>query len=211
MAKHTGKKITPKIKLHRGDLPAGASFTGPLAVDTEAMGLNPHRDRLCLVQMSAGDGVCHLVQMIDKPAPRLASVLADKKIEKIFHFARFDAAILYHTLGVMPVPLYCTRIASRLARTYTDRHGLRDLCRELLDIDISKQEQSSDWGADTLSQAQQAYAAGDVLYLHQLRAILDDMLKREGRDKLAAQCFAFIPTRVTLDLLGWDDDFFAHS
>jgi len=177
------------------------------------MGLNPHRDRLCLVQLSAGDGDAHLVQLApgDYAAPRLKRLLADPGVIKLFHFARFDLAMLYHYLGVMAAPVYCTKIASRLARTFTDRHGLRDLCKDLLNIDLSKQQQSSDWGANTLSEEQLRYAASDVLHLHALRSRLDTMLAREGREALAHACFEFLPHRVLLDLEGWpEQDIFAH-
>ncbi|HEX5453648.1 MAG TPA: ribonuclease D [Stellaceae bacterium] len=199
--------------LHHGDLPDGIGFGAAVAVDTEAMGLNPHRDRLCLVQLSAGDGVAHLVQLAagGYAAPNLKRLLADPAVVKLFHFARFDIAILYHYLGVMPRPLYCTKIASRLARTFTDRHGLRDLCRDLLGVDLKKEQQSSDWGADTLSEEQLRYAASDVLHLHALRDRLDGMLAREGRAELAGSCFEFLPARARLDLAGWaEQDIFAH-
>jgi ribonuclease D len=201
------------ITLHRGDLAPGIDFGSSVAVDTETLGLNPHRDRLCLVQLSAGDGRAHLVQ-IDRrnfDAPNLKALLADRSVTKIFHYARFDVAVLSKFLGVEVGPIYCTKIASKLTRTYTDRHGLKDLCRELLGIDLSKQQQSSDWGADELSEAQLQYAASDVLYLHQLKAKLDDMLEREGRTDYAAACFRFLPTRAALDLAGWaEEDIFAH-
>ncbi len=177
------------------------------------MGLLPGRDRLCLVQLSAGDGICHLVQIAkgQREAPRLAAMLADPAVLKLFHFARFDVALLRHALGVRAAPIYCTKIASKLVRTYTDRHGLRDLCKELLGIDLQKQQQSSDWGAVELSDAQRLYAASDVLHLHALKARLDVMLAREGRGELAAACFGFLPTRAELDLLGWPEvDLFAH-
>ena len=208
------------IRLHRGDLPDLnlTRYTGSVAIDTETMGLHPQRDRLCVVQMSSGDGSADVVQIPkdhgkgDADAPNLKALLADPKITKIFHFARFDLAALYNALGVMPQPVYCTKIASRLCRTYTDRHGLKDLVREVLNIDLSKQQQSSDWGAQTLSEAQLAYAASDVLHLHDLRERLDTMLAREGRTGLAQACFEFLPTRVKLDLQGWDtEDIFAHS
>ncbi|MBX3553766.1 MAG: ribonuclease D [Pseudolabrys sp.] len=202
------------IRLHRGDLPDLSRYSGAVAIDTEAMGLDPNRDRLCVVQLSPGDGSADVVQIpatgID--APNLKRLLADPAIVKIFHFARFDVGLLYKTLGVMAGPVYCTKIASRLARTYTDRHGLKDLTRELLGIDISKQQQSSDWGAPTLSEAQLAYAASDVQNLHALREKLDTMLAREGRTELAQACFRFLPERVRLDLAGWAaEDIFAHS
>jgi ribonuclease D len=200
-------------RLHQGDLPEGIQFGSVVAIDTEAMGLNPHRDRLCLVQLSAGDGDAHLVQF--EPgcyaAPRLKLLLADPGTTKLFHFARFDLAMIYHYLGVMAVPVYCTKIASRLARTFTDRHGLRDLCRDLLNIDLSKQQQSTDWGAVTLSEEQLRYAASDVLHLHTLRSRLDAILAREGREGLASACFEFLPHRVLLDLAGWSEqDIFVH-
>jgi ribonuclease D len=202
------------IRLHRGDLPDLSRFKGAVAIDTETMGLNPLRDRLCVVQLSSGDGSADVVQIppgkVD--APNLKTLLGDASITKIFHFARFDLAVLFHALGVMPQPVYCTKIASRLTRTYTDRHGLKDLVSEVLNVNLSKQQQSSDWGAETLSEAQVAYAASDVLHLHGLREQLDAMLKRDGRSELAAACFGFLPTRARLDLLGWgEEDIFAHS
>jgi ribonuclease D len=199
--------------LHRGDLPDGIDFGAAVAVDTEAMGLNPHRDRLCLVQLSAGDGNAHLVQLAPGAyeAPRLRALMADPTVTKLFHFARFDMAMIYHYLGVMPGPVYCTKIASRLARTFTDKHGLRDLCKDVLNVDLSKQQQSSDWGAETLTDQQLQYAATDVLHLHALRARLDTMLAREGRLDLARAAFDFLPARVLLDLEGWpEQDIFAH-
>jgi len=202
------------IRLHRGDLPDISRYRGAIAVDTEAMGLDPHRDRLCVVQLSPGDGSADVVQIpADKmDAPNLKKLLTDPSIEKIFHFARFDLGMIQQTLGVMPGPVYCTRTASRLARTYTDKHGLKDLLRELLGVDLSKQQQSSDWGAEKLSEAQLSYAASDVLYLHALKDKLDAMLVREGRAALAASCFRFLPDRVRLDLAGWAaEDIFAHS
>ena len=202
------------IRLHKGDLPADISFGSSVAIDTETLGLNPHRDRLCLVQLSAGDGNAELVQIPAGPAsaPNLARLLGDTSVTKIFHFARFDLAVLFHALGVMPGPVFCTKIASRLVRTYTDRHGLKDLTRELLGVDLSKQQQSSDWAADTLSEAQQAYAASDVLHLHALKAKLETLLARDGRADVAQACFAFLPTRARLDLMGWPEvDIFAHS
>ena len=201
------------IKLHRGDLPAEVSFGPVVAIDTETMGLNPHRDRLCLVQLSAGDGNAHLVQMPKGPhhAPRLAALLADPKVLKLFHFGRFDIAVLEHALGVRCEPVWCTKIAAKLTRTFTDRFGLKDLCRELLGVELSKQQQSSDWGADTLSEEQLTYAASDVLHLHALKAKLDALLEREGRTELAQAAFTFLPTRARLDLAGWpDEDIFAH-
>jgi len=200
--------------MHRGDLPDLTSYPGSVAIDTETMGLHPHRDRLCVVQLSSGDGSADVVQIPQghNDAPHLKALLADPRITKIFHFARFDLATLYHTFGVMPQPVYCTKIASRLSRTYTDRHGLKDLVRELLNIDLSKQQQSSDWGSQSLSEAQLAYAASDVLHLHALRERLDAMLAREGRLELAQSCFEFLPTRAKLDLQGWEaEDIFAHS
>ena len=202
------------IHLHRNDLPEDLSLGSVIAVDTETMGLNPHRDRLCVVQLSNGDGSADVVQIpkghID--APNLKALLGNAKITKLFHFARFDVAVLYHSLGVMPQPVYCTKIASRLTRTYTDRHGLKDLVREVLNIELSKQQQSSDWGSSSLSEAQLAYAASDVLHLHALREKLDAMLAREGRTELAQACFDFLPTRAKLDLSGWEaEDIFAHS
>jgi ribonuclease D len=201
------------ITLYRGDLPDGLDLGSMVAIDSETMGLDPYRDRLCLVQLSSGDGNAHLVQF-DRDtydAPNLKAMLSDVNVTKLFHFARFDVAVLSHYLGISTTPVYCTKIASKLVRTYTDRHGLKDLCRELLGIDMSKQQQSSDWGADTLSEAQQIYAASDVLYLHELKARLDIMLAREGRSALAAKCFEFLPTRADLDLSGWPDhDIFAH-
>jgi len=202
------------IRLHRGDLPDLSRYTGAVAIDTEAMGLDPRRDRLCVVQLSPGDGSADVVQIPAgaTDAPNLKRLLADPAITKIFHFARFDVGLLYAAFGVMAQPIYCTKIASRLARTYTDKHGLKDLTRELLGIDISKQQQSSDWGAPTLTEAQIAYAASDVLNLHALRDKLDAMLAREGRTELAQACFRFLPERVRLDLAGWAaEDIFAHS
>ena len=202
------------VRLHRGDLPDLTRYKGSVAIDTETMGLHPHRDRLCVVQLSSGDGSADVVQIPQghADAPHLKALLADPGITKIFHFARFDIAMLYHAFGVMPQPVYCTKIASRLSRTYTDRHGLKDLVREVLNIDLSKQQQSSDWGAQSLSEAQLAYAASDVLHLHALRERLDAMLGREGRIGLAQACFEFLPTRAKLDLQGWDtEDIFAHS
>lgn len=202
------------VRLHRGDLPDLTRYTGSVAIDTETMGLHPHRDRLCVVQLSSGDGSADVVQIPKDhtDAPNLKALLADASVTKIFHFARFDIAALYHAFGVMPQPLYCTKIASRLSRTYTDRHGLKDLVRDVLNIDLSKQQQSSDWGSQSLSEAQLAYAASDVLHLHALRERLDAMLAREGRAALAQACFDFLPTRAKLDLQGWEDeDIFAHS
>jgi len=202
------------IRLHRGDLPDLTRYTDSVAIDTETMGLHPHRDRLCVVQMSSGDGSADVVQIPKghTNAPNLKSLLTNPKVTKIFHFARFDLAALFNAFGVMPQPVYCTKIASRLVRTYTDRHGLKDLVREVLNIDLSKQQQSSDWGSQNLSEAQLAYAASDVLHLHALRERLDAMLAREGRLELAQACFEFLPTRARLDLGGWDtEDIFAHS
>ncbi|MCA1500809.1 ribonuclease D [Bradyrhizobium sp. NBAIM14] len=202
------------VRLHRGDLPDLSRYTGAVAIDTETMGLNPHRDRLCVVQLSPGDGSADVVQIPKghTDAPNLKALLANPVVTKIFHFARFDVAVLYQTFGVMTGPIYCTKIASRLTRTYTDRHGLKDLVREVLNIDLSKQQQSSDWGSDSLSEPQLAYAASDVLHLHALRERLDAMLVREGRSQLAQACFDFLPTRALLDLQGWaEEDIFAHS
>ncbi|MBM3569952.1 MAG: ribonuclease D [Alphaproteobacteria bacterium] len=203
------------IHLHKGDLPAGLDLGAAVAVDTETMGLDPRRDRLCLVQLSAGDGDCHLVQFAkdDYRAPRLAALLTDPARLKLFHFARFDLAMLRRHLGVRVAPVYCTKIAAKLIRTFTDKHGLKDLCSELLGVALDKQQQSSDWGAGDLTPAQRAYAASDVLHLHRLKARLDDLLAREGRAALAAACFDFLPVRAELDLLGWGDDkhdLFAH-
>jgi ribonuclease D len=201
------------IRLHKGDLPDQTRYSGAVAIDTETLGLNPHRDRLCLVQLSSGDGSADLVQIApgQREAPNLARLLADPGVTKLFHFARFDIGVLFHAFGVMTAPLYCTKIASRLTRTYTDRHGLKDLVKDLLDVEISKQQQSSDWGADTLSEAQLAYAASDVLHLHALKAKLDERLAREGRRELAEACFRFLPARARLDLAGWsEEDIFAH-
>ncbi|MDG2284562.1 MAG: ribonuclease D [Alphaproteobacteria bacterium] len=201
------------ITLHKGDLPDGLDFGASVAVDSEAMGLRHERDRLCLVQLSAGDGNAHLVQLPqgDYAAPNLKALMLDPAVTKIFHYARFDVAIMQAYLGIMTTPIFCTKIASKLVRTYTDRHGLKDLCRELLGIDLSKQQQSSDWGADTLSEEQMHYAASDVLYLHRIRGILDERLAREGRTELAQACFDFLPMRARLDLIRYDDeDIFSH-
>jgi ribonuclease D len=201
------------IRLHKGDLPDATRYNGSVAIDTETLGLNPLRDRLCLVQLSGGDGTADLVQIApgQRAAPNLTRLLADPSVTKIFHFARFDIAVLFHTFGVMTEPLYCTKIASKLTRTYTDRHGLKDLAKEMVDIDLSKQQQSSDWASETLSEAQLAYAASDVLYLHGIKAKLDERLEREGRAALAGACFRFLPTRAELDLAGWgEEDIFAH-
>lgn len=202
------------IRLHRGDLPSLNAYKGAVAIDTETMGLDPHRDRLCVVQLSPGDGSADVVQIAagQKKAPNIEKLLADPSIVKIFHYARFDIAVMANAFGVMAGPVYCTKIASRLARTYTDKHGLKDLTREVLGVDLSKQQQSSDWGADTLSEAQVAYAASDVLHLHALREKLDVMLAREGRTELAAACFGFLPYRAKLDLAGWaEQDIFSHA
>jgi ribonuclease D len=202
------------IRYHRGDLPESYSASGSIAVDTETLGLNPYRDRLCVVQLSRGDATADIVQILkDGPPPeRLARLLADRSMLKIFHFARFDLAVLERYLGVMPEPVYCTKIASKLARTYTDKHGLKDLVRELLGINLQKEQQSSDWGADLLTPAQLEYAASDVLHLHSLKERFDALLAREGRMEIAERCFAFLPTRARLDLMGWPDaDIFAHS
>jgi ribonuclease D len=210
-----------RVELHTGDLPDSLSFGASVAVDTETTGLHPHRDRLCLVQLSAGDGSCHLVHFPPAvrrgeavggyPAPNLKALLADESVVKLFHFARFDVAMLRRWLGVVCAPVYCTKIASRLVRTYTDRHGLKDLCRELLGVELSKEQQSSDWGAPVLAPEQLKYAASDVLWLHRLRERLDAMLQREGRQELAEACFGFLPYRARLDLEGWaGEDIFAY-
>jgi ribonuclease D len=202
------------IRLHRGDLPDLSAYKDQIAVDTETMGLDHRRDRLCVVQLSPGDGSADVVQIPPggSDAPNLKRLLADPAITKIFHFARFDLATLYRAFGVMPTPVYCTKIASRLTRTYTDKHGLKDLVREVLGIDLSKQQQLTDWGADKLTEAQVAYAASDVLHLHALKARLDALIAREGRGELAAACFRFLPDRARLDLAGWGtEDIFAHS
>jgi ribonuclease D len=202
------------IYLHEGDLPNDLDLGRQVAIDTETMGLVPRRDRLCLAQLSAGDGVAHLVRFAPgaHDAPNLCRLLADAGVLKLFHFGRFDIAVMGRYLGPFAAPVYCTKIASRLTRTYTDRHGLKDLCRELLGVEISKQQQISDWGADSLSEEQKAYAASDVLYLHRLKERLDALLAREGRAEIAQACFDFLPTRARLDLLGWDErDIFNHS
>jgi ribonuclease D len=201
-----------KTTVHKGDLPASVKFQGSVAVDSETLGLRPHRDRLCVVQLSAGDGTAHLVQLAQSgyDAPNMKALLADQSVLKIFHYARFDVAVMKHYLGVDTWPVYCTKIASKLVRTYTDRHGLKDLCQELAGIELSKQQQSSDWAAEKLSQQQQAYAASDVLHLHVLKERLDKMLTREGRTHLAQSAFDFLPTRCDLDLAGFEDDIFAH-
>ena len=201
------------IEIHEGDLPAGLDFGRAVAIDTETMGLNPGRDRLCLVQLSAGDGNAHLVRFRDGAydAPNLAGLLEDRAVTKIFHFARFDIAVLERYLGIRTAPVYCTKIASRIARTYTDRHSLKDLTAELIGVEISKAQQSSDWGAATLTEAQCGYAAADVLHLHAIREALDGMLEREGRSELARHCFDFVGHRAALDLGGWGEvDIFAH-
>jgi len=201
------------IELHEGDLPEGLRLGPTVAVDTETMGLNPSRDRLCLVQLSGGNGDCHIVRLAKGryEAPRLKALLGDPAVTKIFHFARFDVAVLRRFLNVATSPIYCTKIASRLTRTFTDRHGLKDLCKDLLGVELSKEQQSSDWGAAELTQAQLKYAASDVLHLHALRARLDEMLAREGRRELAEACFRFLPVRAELDLAGWgEEDIFAH-
>lgn len=207
------------IHLHKGDLPDGVRFTGAIAVDTETLGLKPSRDRLCLVQLSGGDGEVHIVQFAPESdtnpepyaAPNLKAVLGDRDLVKIFHYARFDLAVIAQYLNVHAAPLWCTKIASKLVRTYTDRHGLKDLCRELLQVDLSKAQQSSDWGAQDLSDAQLNYAASDVLHLHQLKERLEAMLDREGRRPMAEACFDFVLVRAAMDLAGWEDiDIFAH-
>ncbi|MEJ8570538.1 ribonuclease D [Microbaculum marinum] len=202
------------ITLHRGDLPDDLDLGAAVAVDTETLGLNLSRDRLCLVQLSSGDGTSHLVQpdRATYDCPNLKRLLADTSVTKIFHYARFDVAMIARHLGVLTEPVFCTKIASKLTRTYTDRHGLKDLCRELLGIDLSKQQQSSDWGAETLSDAQLEYAASDVLYLHALKERFEVLLARENRVHLAEACFGFLPARALLDIAGWaDEDIFAHS
>jgi ribonuclease D len=202
------------IRLHRGDLPNLSAYKGAVAIDTETMGLDPMRDRLCVVQLSPGDGSADVVQIAagQTKAPNIEKLLADKSVLKIFHYGRFDLGVLAKSFGVMAAPVYCTKIASRLARTYTDKHGLKDLAREVLGVDLSKQQQSSDWGADELSDAQVAYAATDVLHLHALKEKLDAMLARENRTELATACFRFLPDRVRVDLAGWAaEDIFSHS
>jgi ribonuclease D len=203
------------IYYYENDLPDGVLTTGSIAIDTETLGLVPQRDRLCLVQLSAGDGDAHLVRFRPgqyQNAPNLCRLLLDPGQLKIFHFGRFDIAVLQQYLGVVTASVYCTKIASRLVRTYTDRHGLKDLTKELMEKDLSKQQQSSDWGADVISEAQKDYAASDVLYLHGLKAKLDVRLAREGRMQIAQACFDFLPTRAALDLIGWPEtDIFAHS
>ena len=203
------------IRFHKNDLPGLLHYdVGAVAIDTETLGLNPHRDRLCVVQISPGDGTADVIQIApgQKKAPNLVSLLKNRSITKLFHFGRFDLAVLYNAFGVMPEPLFCTKIASRLTRTYTDRHGLKDICLELLGVSLSKVQQSSDWAAETLSPEQLEYAASDVLYLHQLRDVLTMRLARDNRSKEAEACFRFLPTRAKLDLMGWDEaDIFAHS
>lgn len=202
------------IRLHHEDLPDLAAYRDSVAIDTETMGLMPHRDRLCVVQLSPGDGTVDVVKIAigQKRAPNLEKLLADPKIVKIFHYARFDLAALYHAFGVMPQPIFCTKVASKLTRTYTDRHGLKDLCRDLLGVELSKQQQSSDWGAPELSEAQLSYAASDVLHLHALVEKQKPILAREGRTEIAQACFDYLPTRAKLDLMGWTDgDILDHS
>jgi ribonuclease D len=202
-----------KIQLHKGDLPDGLKLGPIVALDSETLGLNPFRDRLCLVQLSSGDGVCHAVQFAPNgyDAPNLKAMLTDPATLKVFHFARFDVAMFRRYLGVVTAPIYCTKIASKLVRTYTDKHGLKDIVRELLAVDLSKEQQSSDWGAPVLSEKQLAYAANDVAYLHRLKDVLDTMLAREHRTALAQACFDFLPSRAELDLAGWGEvDIFAH-
>jgi len=203
------------IRLHRGDLPDLSNYdVAAVAIDTETLGLNPHRDRLCVVQLSPGDGTADVVQIAagQKKAPNLTALLRNRKITKLFHFARFDLAALSNAFGAMPDPVFCTKIASRLTRTYTDRHGLKDLCAELIGVNLSKQQQSSDWAAEILSPEQLEYAASDVLYLHRLYDVLAGRLRRDGREAEAAACFRFLPTRARLDLMGWaEEDIFAHS
>ncbi|TPL37586.1 ribonuclease D [Mesorhizobium sp. B2-4-6] len=207
--------MTVDIRFHKNDLPDLTRYNvGAVAIDTETLGLNPHRDRLCVVQISPGDGSADVIQIApgQKEAPNLASLLRNNTITKLFHYGRFDIAVLYHTFGVMAEPVFCTKIASRLTRTYTDRHGLKDLCNELLGIGLSKAQQSSDWAAETLSPEQLEYAASDVLYLHRLHEVLGARLARENRTKEADACFRFLPTRAKLDLMGWaEEDIFAHS
>ncbi len=202
------------IRYHHEDLPDLSAYGSSVAIDTETMGLMPHRDRLCVVQLSPGDGTADVVKIAkgQTSAPNLQKLLADPKVTKIFHYARFDLAALYHAFGVMPQPVFCTKIASKLVRTYTDRHGLKDLCRDLIGVEISKQQQSSDWGAAELSEAQLTYAASDVLHLHALVAKLEPILVREGRMEIAKACFDYLPTRAKLDLMGWtESDILDHS
>ena len=202
------------IRFHKGDLADLSNYdVDTVAIDTETLGLNPHRDRLCVVQISPGDGTADVIQIAagQKRAPNLVALLKNRKVTKLFHFGRFDLAVLYHAFGVMPEPVFCTKIASKLTRTYTDRHGLKDLCSELLGVGISKAQQSSDWAAATLSPEQLEYAASDVLYLHRLRDVLAARLSRDGRTREAEACFRFLPTRAKLDLMGWgEEDIFAH-
>ena len=201
------------IHFYKNDLPDGLDLGPSVAIDCETMGLNPHRDRLCLVQMSSGDGNAHLVQIAkgQSEAPNLVKMLTDPSVLKLFHFGRFDIAVLDHTFGALTAPVYCTKIASKMVRTFTDRHGLKNLCQELVDVDISKQQQSSDWGVDHLNDAQKTYAASDVLYLHRIKEELDRRLAREGRTELAQACFDFLPTRARLDIAGWPEiDIFSH-
>ncbi len=195
------------IRHHHEDLPDLSNYGSSVAIDTETMGLMPHRDRLCVVQLSPGDGTADVVQIAkgQTRAPNLEKLLADPKVVKIFHYARFDLAALHHAFGVMPQPIFCTKVASKLTRTYTDRHGLKDLCRDLLGVELSKQQQSSDWGAAELTEAQLAYAASDVLHLHALKAKLEPILAREGHAEIARACFDYLPTRATLDLMGWTE------
>lgn len=203
------------VRFHKGDLPDLSNYAvDAVAIDTETLGLNPHRDRLCVVQISPGDGTADVIQIApgQKRAPNLVSLLRNRNITKLFHFGRFDLAVLSHAFGAMPQPVFCTKIASRLTRTYTDRHGLKDICSELLGVTLSKVQQSSDWAAETLTQEQLDYAASDVLYLHRLRDVLVSRLERDGRTAEAQACFKFLPTRAKLDLMGWDEeDIFAHS
>src|ERR1700753_2161787 len=202
-----------KIKLHKNDLPDGLDLGPLVAIDSETLGLNPNRDRLCLIQLSAGDGTAHLVQFTDRTydAPNLQKLVADPAVAKLFHYAWVDVAVFRRYLGVVTAPIYCTKIASKLVRTYTDKHGLKELVRELLSVDLSKEQQSSDWGASELSEKQLAYAANDVAYLHKLKIVLDAMLAREGRTGMASACFQFLPVRAELDLAGWDEaDIFSH-
>ena len=200
------------VTLHHGDLPADVTFGDSVAIDTETLGLKPHRDRLCLVQLSAGDGTVHLVKFNkdEYNAPNLQKLLADPKVTKLFHFGRFDIAIMQQYLGVTAAPVYCTKIASKLTRTFTNYHGLKNLCKDLLSVDLDKQQQTTDWGAAELTPEQMDYAASDVLHLHKLRDVLNGMLAREGRMEIAQACFDFLPSRAVLDLMGWDEDIFAH-
>lgn len=204
-----------EIRVHQGDLPNLAHYQGDaVAIDTETLGLNPYRDRLCVVQLSPGDGTADIVQITkgQKEAPNLVKLLKDKSVTKIFHYGRFDIAVMAHAFGVFAGPVFCTKIASKLTRTYTDRHGLKDLCNELLDVTLSKQQQSSDWASKTLSQSQIEYAASDVLYLHRLKVILEERLIRENRKEMADACFNFLPVRAALDLEGWpEQDIFSHN